>query len=95
MRPYRTEGRQRLLSFLQTHPDQQFTVEEIGNSLHDSTRDANAPVGQSSLYRQLAALCADGTVRKYRAEGQKCFVYQSAKRIAASTSISSASPAES
>lgn len=76
MRPYRTEGRQRLLSFLQTHPDQQFTVEEIGNSLHDSTRDANAPVGQSSLYRQLAALCADGTVRKYRAEGQKCFVYQ-------------------
>lgn len=76
MKPYRTEGRQRLLFFLQTHPDQQFTVAEIGTSLHGDEPDAGIPTGQSSLYRQLAALCADGTVRKYRAEGQKCFVYQ-------------------
>ena len=79
MRPYKTEGKTRLLTFLQTHPDQQFTAEEIGAQLHRAAGEANpgtVPTGQSSLYRQLAALCADGTVRKYRIEGQNSFVYQ-------------------
>jgi Fur family transcriptional regulator, ferric uptake regulator len=76
MKPYKTEGRLRLLSFLQAHPDQQFTVEELGSSLCGHTVPGTSVAGQSSLYRQLSALCADGTVRKYRAEGQKSFVYQ-------------------
>ena len=79
MRSYKTEGKTRLLTFLQTHPDQQFTADEIGAQLRRVTEGTNpevVPAGQSSLYRQLAALCADGTVRKYRMEGQNSFVYQ-------------------
>lgn len=83
MKVYKTAGKQRLLRFLQSHPDQQFTVEQIGGELAaeaiptaPATPPAPPAVGQSSLYRQLAALCADGTVRKFRAEGQSAFVYQ-------------------
>lgn len=76
MRSYNTAGKQRLLDFLRSHPDQQFTVEEIGGQLAHGADTAPSAGGQSSLYRQLSALCADGTVRKFRAEGQPAFVYQ-------------------
>lgn len=86
MKVYKTAGKQKLLSFLQSHPDQQFTVEQIGGGLSataaataaatETATAAEADTPTSSLYRQLAALCADGTVRKFRAEGQSAFVYQ-------------------
>lgn len=77
MKNYKTAGKQRLLTFLQAHPDQQFTVDEIGTEMTESAAGATGTApGHSSLYRQLSALCADGTVRKFRAEGQNAFVYQ-------------------
>ncbi len=74
MATYRTRGRQRLLSFLYDHPDKQFTAAELYREL--SGDDGICPVGKSSLYRQLAGLCDDGTVRKYRSDKEDSFVYQ-------------------
>lgn len=76
MGTYKTEGRQRLLSFLLNNPDKQFTVEQIDHALKQEGDTERTPMGKSSLYRQLSALCEDGTVRKYRNDTQSAFVYQ-------------------
>ncbi len=70
---YKTPGRERLLTYFNTHPDRQFTAEELVEAL---SREAGGPVGKSSLYRHLSELCADGVLRKYRDEHQSAFVYQ-------------------
>lgn len=72
MSAYKTEGRQKLLSFLVNHPDKQYTVDEITRALEGSGKTG----GKSSLYRQLSELCDDGTVRKFRTDRQSAFVYQ-------------------
>ncbi len=67
---YRTEGKEKLVGFMSTHPDMHFTVDEICENIHG---DLSA---RSSIYRNLSALCEDGHVRKFRAEGERSFVYQ-------------------
>lgn len=80
MGTYKTEGRQRLLSFLLDHPDRQYTVDEIRQALNERGESAGdtarKTAGKSSLYRQLSELCEDGTVRKFRTDTQSSFVYQ-------------------
>ena len=79
---YKTAGRQRLLAFLQRHPDRQFPVEELARELElggadHPTRDLPVARGsRSSLYRHLSELCDEGSVRKYRSESQSAYVYQ-------------------
>lgn len=75
MSTYRTEGRQQLLSFLMNHPDKQYTVDEITEAINEEGSGGRT-AAKSSVYRQLSALCEDGTVRKYRADTQSSFVYQ-------------------
>ena len=70
---YKTAGRQRLLDFLQSHPDRQFTVEELVGELN---RETNKQNGKSTLYRHLSELCEKGTARKYRSDTQSAYVYQ-------------------
>ena len=73
---YKTAGRQRLLDFLESHPDRQFPVDELTEELG---RLSEAGVGRSSkstLYRHLSELCDEGTVRKYRSDIQSAYVYQ-------------------
>lgn len=73
---YKTAGRQRLLDFLQSHPDRQFTVDELVNELdcvHESTQGR---CSKSTLYRHLSEFCDEGTVRKYRSDTQSAYVYQ-------------------
>ena len=71
---YKTAGRQRLLTFLETHPDRQFTAEELCSEL-DVTAGENK-TRKSTLYRHLSELCEEGTVRKYRSDTQSSYVYQ-------------------
>ena len=75
---YQTEGRRKLLSFLLSHPDTQFTVDQLHLAMTQSEGQGDASVagGKSSLYRQLSKLCDEGCVRKYRADNQSSFVYQ-------------------
>jgi len=75
MATYKTAGRQRLLRFLETHPDRQFTVHELGGELDSVTAGENK-TRKSSLYRHLSELCAEGTVRKYRSDTQSAYAYQ-------------------
>ncbi len=67
---YRTLGRERLLRFLESHPDTPYTVDELALALHtdgSAGADKQPPrIGKSSLYRQLAEMVADGTVRRDR-----------------------------
>ncbi len=67
---YKTEGKEKLVTFISSHPDIQYTVDEICRSLYGDTSR------QSSIYRNLSALCQEGKVRKFRSEGQSSFVYQ-------------------
>jgi len=69
---YNTEGRERLVKFLLNNTDRQLTAEEITAALDDEQSGAS----KSSVYRRLSRLCEEGSVRKFRAEGQNSFVYQ-------------------
>ena len=72
-RMYKTAGRQRLLEFLESRPDCQFTVEEL---CHEMDRQDGETSRKSTVYRHLSELCAEGTVRKYRSDTQSAYVYQ-------------------
>ena len=75
MATYKTAGRKRLLAFLETNPDKQFTVEELCGELDTLTAGENK-TRKSTLYRHLSELCGEGTVRKYRSDTQSAYVYQ-------------------
>ena len=67
---YKTEGRQKLLKFMSTHLDAHYTADQICMELNgDLSR-------RSSIYRNISLLCDEGILRKFRCEGQSCFVYQ-------------------
>lgn len=73
---YKTAGRQRLLDFLQSHPDRQFLVDELANELNRTQESIRSKSSKSTLYRHLSELCQEGTVRKYRSDTQSAYVYQ-------------------
>lgn len=63
---YQTAGRTALLAYLKRETTETpQTADEIYGALMQA---AHAP-GRSSVYRMLSELAADGTVRKYQAEG--------------------------
>lgn len=73
---YKTAGRQRLLNFLQSHPDRQFPVDELSDELNRAEDALGSRSSKSTLYRHLSELCDEGTVRKYRSDTQSAYVYQ-------------------
>lgn len=64
---YRTDGKERLLAFLQEHADTPCTIEEIAAAL---------PNGKSTLYRLMTGLVEDGTVRRFVKGNSRQFTYQ-------------------
>ena len=72
-RMYKTAGRQRLLEFLESRPDCQFTVEEL---CHEMDRQDGETSRKSTVYRHLSELCDEGLARKYRSDTQSAYVYQ-------------------
>ena len=70
MKQYKTEGREKLISFLSQKPDQHFTAEEICFAVH------GGKAAQSSIYRQLNELCERDVVRKFRDEETAKIRYQ-------------------
>ncbi len=75
MATYKTPGRERLLQFLQEHPDRQYTADELVGEINRE-KDNSSVNGRSTVYRHLSELCSDGTVRKYRGEDRSVYVYQ-------------------
>ena len=70
-RTYKTEGRQRLIGFFESHRDCQYTAEELCLELNGGSES-----GRSSLYRQLGELCREDVLRVFRDEDRRCNVYQ-------------------
>ena len=73
---YKTAGRQKLVEFLQSHPDRQFLVDELVSELNRTQESTRGKSSKSTLYRHLSELCQEGTVRKYRSDTQSAYVYQ-------------------
>lgn len=69
-RKYMTHQKKELLAFLQQHADRHFTVEQIVAGMD------GGKAGKSTVYRQIARLAAEGTVRRFESPGSKSFVYQ-------------------
>jgi len=68
---YKTAGKRALVSFLASHPDRQFTADEVYAAV-----SADASVGKSSVYRQLSLLCEEESVRRFRSDARGRNVYQ-------------------
>lgn len=68
---YKTAGKQGLLLFFEQHPDRQFTVEELYCAVSQETS-----VGKSSVYRHLALLCENETVKRFYSDERGKNVYQ-------------------
>ncbi len=68
---YHTKGRDGLIEFLSTHPDRQFTSEELCLAVN-----GDAQKGKSSIYRRLSMLCEEQVVRKFHSDEQGVNVYQ-------------------
>lgn len=64
---YNTRQKEIILSFLRSTPDASFTASEIFRVLKAS----GAPVGLTTVYRQLEGLCDDGRVREIITSGGK------------------------
>ena len=68
---YTTVGKTALLQFLSSHPDCQFTAEELCRAIHGEACNA-----KSSIYRQLSTLCKEGSVRKFTNPESKFALFQ-------------------
>lgn len=71
MRKYSTEQRKLLLAFLEQHPDRQFSVEEIVESLC-----SNANISTSSVYRNINGMVEEGIVGRFPAKEGRGSLYQ-------------------
>lgn len=69
-RKYMTNQKKELLAFLQQYADRHFTVEQIVEGM------GGEKAGKSTVYRQIAKLAEEGTVRRFEAPDSKSFVYQ-------------------
>ena len=65
---YNTEGKTRLVNFLESNSDAQLSVDEICVALNGNLSK------RSSIYRNLSELCDSGVVRKFH--GDNGYVYQ-------------------
>lgn len=70
MTKYSTKQRKALLTFLHEHADEQLSARQIGEAL---TRQE---ISTSAVYRNLAALEAEGQIRRLSKSGSREILYQ-------------------
>ena len=70
MSKYATKQRKLLLDYLTCHTDEPLTAEQIARDL------APAAISVSAIYRNLAQLEAEGSVRRVSAEGSRKTLYR-------------------
>jgi len=74
---YMTNHKKQILDFLIQNKDRHYTVEEIIEALSENA----ARPGKSTVYRQIAALTAEGVVRRFESAETDSFVYQYAAGV--------------
>ena len=70
MAPYSTKQRKLLTDYLASHPDSLLSADEITDALEASG------ISRSAVYRNLAALEADGKIRRASKEGDRRVYFQ-------------------
>lgn len=75
MAVYKTAQREELLRFLNAHSDRAFTIREIAEMIKNDDSAAKVP-GESTVYRLIKELVADGEVRRTVKGNSRTFVYQ-------------------
>ncbi|MBO5052536.1 MAG: transcriptional repressor [Clostridia bacterium] len=70
MKGYQTEQKKLLLTYLSSHADRAFTLEELGAVMTE------CGVGKSTVYRLVARLAEEGAVRRYAREQGRGYTYQ-------------------
>lgn len=70
---YKTKQRDILLSFFRSKPGEHITA----NDVCEHFKEQGAPIGQSTIYRQLESLVDEGIINKYIIDGNSpaCFEY--------------------
>lgn len=71
MKKYETKPRKILRAFLESHPDEHYSVEDIARLL-----PAEAPISTSSIYRNINDLVDEGLVSRSCAQGSRQLVYR-------------------
>ena len=69
---YNTAGRRKLVEFMESNADRQYTVEEVFTALTEDGRN----VGKSSVYRLCEKLCTEGVLRKFKENEQSAATFQ-------------------
>ena len=67
---YKTSQREILLSFLRSHPDTEFSTEQITDAI------CGEAIGKSTVYRLISKLCDDGDILRTRGENGKKSLYR-------------------
>jgi len=71
MKTYQTEQRKKLLEFLRSDPEHQFTIDIIAEHL-----SGEGMPGKSTVYRLMSKLVEEGCVRRFVSGNSRHFVYQ-------------------
>ena len=67
---YKTSQRDLLLDFLRSHPDEEFSTDEITGAL------CGRAIGKSTVYRLISKLCEEGDILRTRGEDGKKILYR-------------------
>ena len=70
MQTYLTKQRKRLLSFLEEHPDELFSVKDIAAALADEG------ISQSAVYRNVADMEEEGKLQRITKDGTRTIYYR-------------------
>ncbi len=73
MKEYATAQRRLLLTYLEEHGDKQFSVEELTAALGCG---CGCGISQSSIYRNVDRLAAEGVIRRFTDADGSRFLYQ-------------------
>ena len=76
---YQTLQRKALVDFLYRHPGLAFTAQGLAKALKEDPVTAQT-VGESTVYRLLQKLTAQGLLKRYLSEGSRCYVYEMTPR---------------
>ncbi len=67
---YATRQKQLLIDFLRRNRDRQLSMADVADGVK------NDNIGKSTVYRQVANLCEEGVLRRFRGNDGKSVVYQ-------------------
>ena len=74
MSKYQTEQKKMLVAFLKSHPEKQFSAEEL-TQIFQEEEESGAP-GKSTVYRLVVQLTDDGILRRFPKQQGRGWLYQ-------------------